>query len=247
MTWVTMTQVVNPLAESVGDDRFLEELHAFLWTDEFVNNGEIDGGWSCRDHAVVVGGYLALAGAQVRIRHGRNMFVAGPGSDGAPPMGLGQNDLSPARVGHSWLWVDGLGDVDVSPKLHPGPAGWRPIRAKGVIGSAWDVRDGSAPFLLVTSPDAYERQVALATRAVDERHAIYWLMREEPLTADIVLRGLSWSNSRVSLRLLNRRMPDDLYARFAAHLQGVVNGTRRSLRRVSVNKAWSTIASEPEL
>ena len=84
---VTVTETA--LAQSLLDDGLVDELHGFLWTEPFANKGTPDDGWSCRDHAVVVGRLLRSAGAEVRIRHGRCMFVQGPGAHGAPPVGIG--------------------------------------------------------------------------------------------------------------------------------------------------------------
>jgi hypothetical protein len=38
--------------------------------------------------------------------------------------------------------------------------------------------------------------------------------------------------------------PDDLSLRFATHLDGVANGSRRSIRAVSTNRGWAAIAED---
>jgi hypothetical protein len=232
------------LAETLQDAALADELHAFLWTDRFVNLGTLDDGWSARDHAVVVGALLRRLDADVSIRHGRCMFVQGPGSDGAPPVGIGQEIASRHR--HTWLAAAGIGDVDLSPKLGAPQAPWRAVRSAGVIGSSW-VAERAAGFALTRRHRDYEAEIADASSTTDRLQAVYLLQREEPFTAEIAQAGLSWANSRVSLRLLERGLPDDLYARLAAHLLGVAGGERQALRGISRNRAWSVLAEDAEL
>lgn len=239
-----MTPEPTPLAETLRDTRLIDELHAFLWTDPFVNQGIVDHGWSCRDHALVVGELLARAGAHVNVRHGKCMFVQGPTPDGAPPVGIGQ-DVDPRAGGHTWLSVSGLGEVDLSPKLSVRDPRWRPIESSGVVGSSW-VAQRPTRFVVTESAHEYGQEIAQATHALNESRAIYFKRREEPL-GDIANAGLSWANSRLSLRLLRRGLPDDLYVRFAAHLHGLLRGERNSLRRLTRNKAWTILAQDADL
>jgi hypothetical protein len=239
-----MSSEPTSLADSLQDARLVDELHAFMWIDPLVNQGESDFGWSCRDHALVIGQFLADAGASVTVRHGKCMFVLGPSSDGAPPMGMGQG--VDARVGHTWLWVAGLGDVDLSPKLNISQPGWPPIESSGIVGSSW-VAPRTTQFIVTGSPREYDREIARATHEPDEWWAIYFNERAEPFGDQIARTGLSWAYSPLSLRLLRRGLPDDLYLRFAAHLRGVLSGDRRSLRQLSRNKAWAILAQDPDL
>jgi hypothetical protein len=239
-----VTATETALAQSLLDAGLADELHGFLWTEPFANKGTPDDGWSCRDHAVVVGHLLRTAGADVRIRHGRCMFVQGPGADGAPPVGIGQEGAS--RVGHTWLAVAGLGDVDLSPRLQTAQPPWVPVDSPGIVGSAW-VAARATGFSVTTHLREYEAAIGRATGATDQLQAVYLMEREEPYTDAVGRKGLAWANSRVSLRLLERGLPADLYLRFAAHLAGVRAGDRRPLRGISHNKAWKILAADPEL
>jgi hypothetical protein len=196
---VTVTETA--LAQSLLDAGLADELHGLLWTAPFANKGTPDDGWSCRDHAVVVGHLLRSAGADVRIRHGRCMFVQGPGADGAPPVGIGQEGSS--RVGHTWLYAADLGDVDLSPRLQAAQPPWVPVRSPGVVGSSW-VAGRATAFSVTTHLREYEAAIGRATGATGELQAVYLMEREEPYTDAVGRKGLSWANSRVSLRLLER-------------------------------------------
>lgn len=239
-----MSDRQRDLATALQDARLVDELHAFLWTDSFVNGATPDDGWSCRDHAVVIGQLLISLGADVSIRHGKCMFVQGPGSDGAPAVGIGQEGAS--RAGHTWVAVADIGDIDLSPKLAARQPPWRPLQSTGVIGSAW-VAEQPTLFAMTERLSEYEGEIARATHATDHLQAVYLTRREERFTADIAQAGLSWASSRVSLRLLERGLPDDLYVRFAAHLLGLLSGERRPLRGLSRNRAWSVLAEDRDL
>jgi hypothetical protein len=232
------------LTQALLDPALVDELHAFLWTEPFSDRGTPDDGWSGRDHVVVVGALLRTLGAEVRIRHGRCMFVRGPGSGGTLPVGIGQEGS--ARVGHAWLLVAGLGDVDLCPRLASPQPPWPGVDSAGVVGSAW-VAAGETSF--ATTPELVEYMAAIerATIATDELRAIYHIQREEPYGDDVARMGLSWANSRVSKRLRARGLPEDLYRRFAAHLLGLRAGRRQPLRGISPNKAWSIVAADAEL
>jgi hypothetical protein len=232
------------LTQALLDPALVDELHAFLWTEPFSDRGTPDDGWSSRDHVVVVGELLRTLGAEVGIRHGRCMFVRGPGSGGRLPVGIGQEGT--ARVGHAWLLVAGLGDVDLSPRLASSQPPWTGVDSRGIVGSAW-IAPGETSFATTPQLAEYMAAIKRATVAADELRAVYHIQREEPYDDDIAGQGLSWANSRVSQRLLARGLPDDLYERFAAHLLGLRAGQRQPLRGISPNKAWAIIAADAQL
>jgi hypothetical protein len=237
--------VTDPeLTQALLDPALVDELHAFLWTEPFANRGLPDDGWSCRDHIVVVGALLRSFGAEVRIRHGRCMFVQGPRSDGAPAVGIGQEGTS--RIGHAWLLVPGLGDVDLSPRLAAAQPPWTGVDSPGIVGSAW-IAPRETSFETTTHVGDYTAAIERATDALDELCAVYLVEREEPYGAGIGRAGLTWANSRVSQRLRARGLPEDLYLRLAAHLLGLHAGRRPPLRGISLNKAWAIVAADAEL
>ena len=232
------------LTRALLDPALVDELHAFLWPEPFSTRGTRADGWSCRDHIVVGGAVLRTRGAEVRIRHGRCMFVQGPGPGGAPPVGIGQEGSS--RIGHAWLLVPGLGDVDLSPRLAAPQPPWSGVDSPGIVGSAW-IAPGPASFATTTKLREYTAAIERATGAPQELRAVYLIQREEPYRADIARQGLSWANSRVSQRLRGRGLPEDLYLRFAAHLLGLCAGRRQPLAGISPNKAWAIVAADVDL
>ena len=232
------------LEQALLDPAVVDELHAFLWTEPYLHRGTPDDGWSARDHVVVVGALLRALGAEVRIRHGRCMFVQGPGPGGSLPVGIGQEGS--ARVGHAWLLVPGLGDVDLSPRLASPQPPWTGVDSPGIVGSAW-IAPREASFATTPKLVDYMSAIERATRATDELRAVYHVQREEPYGDDVAATGLSWASSRVSQRLLARGLPEDLYRRLAAHLLGLRAGHRQPLRGISPNKAWAILAADREL
>lgn len=232
------------LEQALLDPALADELHAFLWTEPFSDRGTPDDGWASRDHVVVVGALLRTLGAEVRIRHGRCMFVRGPSSGGKLPVGIGQEGS--ARAGHAWLLVEGLGDVDLSPRLASSQPPWTAVDSPGIVGSAW-IAPREASFEATTELVEYTAAIERATQATDELRAIYHIHREEPYDDVIAGRGLSWASSRVSQRLRARGLAEDVYGRFATHLRGLRAGRRQPLRGVSTNKAWAILAADAEL
>lgn len=236
--------------ESVVPDlcapELIAELHALLWVNpKQAGTTSADFGWSCRDHVVVVGKMLLDRGAALTIRHGRAMFIQGPTSDGEPPVGLGQPpEMRPKS--HSWLWGEEMGNIDLSANLAMRTPGWRPLDSPGVIGSQWVGPEG-ASFVECSDPSQYEQAVATATHRTDEAVAIYLTDAEEPFTAAVVTSGLTWAYSPLSLRLRQRRVAEDVYARAARHLELRLKGERRHLKGVSQLKAWQFLGDDPTL
>ena len=69
------------------------EIHNLLWTKPIRSRSPTEAaeaGWSCRDHAFVVGFILYAAGIESDFVTGKNMFVRGPALN-KPPMGYVTN------------------------------------------------------------------------------------------------------------------------------------------------------------
>lgn len=228
---------MDPVARLLASEVILE-LHALLWTKGRLNFGEWDGGWSCREHAVSVASLLTLDGAAVFLRHGRCMFVQGPSGERAP-VALGQE--ASRRVGHSWAWVEGLGDLDVSPRLREGQDRWRPLVTDvGVVGERWPVDGITTTVAICDNRQSYENAIAVATYAEDVATAVYWAERQEPFTVEMLVDGVRYLNSPLTSKI-KVIAGEDVYIKLVAHLRGVFAAERQPLRTVSVGKAWRII------
>src|SRR2546422_1820170 len=253
------------------DPRIADELHALLWTNPYLNEGTVDLGWSCRDHAVVMGALLLRRGVDVAVRQGTCAFVQGPTSDGLPAVAIEQGTdpvwsgapaahLGDSRLlGHTWLYVPSFGDIDLSPNLEfvsnfddvdlspsaeLGIATWRPVSGIGVLASRW-IADRPAEWTRVTASD-YRTEIVKASRITDAAQAVYCCVAEEPFDLDMARAGLRWADSRVSLHLLDGGYADDLYLRLSRHLDGLATGVRSPFIGTvdTVGEAWEAIARD---
>lgn len=228
-----------PPADRVKDlleGAVVSELNALAWLESFNNSadhGRWDPGWSCRDHAVVLAALLTARGVDAQVVHGANVFIQGPTSGGADPVGLG-NDLAQGG-GHTWVHVPAFGTVDVSPRLGERVQSWRPLPVSGLTGADWQVPGLATHVAIVRGAPDYEQAVAIATNAVDTATAIYWPKQSEQFRADMLDAG--YIDSPLAHRL-TKVAGSDCYFKLAAHLRGVSQGVRRSLARVSHRKAW---------
>jgi hypothetical protein len=232
--------------ELLLDSVFQDELHALLWIDPRSNSGTLDGGWSCRDHVVVLGTLLVENGVGCRVQHGRSMFCQGSGQEGEPALANGQTvDFRP--MSHSWLDVDGIGIVDLSPQLDSRFYRrdlWHPVSSRGVIGDRW-MTEPPTSVTVVGHLSEYDNEIAAASHLVEGQIAIYLLEGEEQFTKEITEEGLEWANSPLSIKLRDRGLPSDVYGRASRHLGGLDG--RRSLSTVSQMKAWSILGDDDAL
>jgi hypothetical protein len=226
------------LVELLQSEAFLDELHRFLWTEPVLNKGARDEGWSCRDHVAVIGQIALDAGAAATVLQGKCMFVQGANARGEPPVGLGQ---LPEDAGtHSWLYIEDVGHVDVSPRLDRGGEGWRPLHSSGVVASSWAPASNAALVVRTTLPE-YEEAIALASRANERSHAIYYIAEAEPFSREIANEGLSWANSPRTDELRALALPDDAYVHLARHLVAVADGTHPSVGDQPPQQAWAEV------
>lgn len=230
--------------ERLLEPRFRHEIHSFLWAKPIVNRGELDTGWSCRDHAAVLGAVVALGGHRVTVRHGRCMYVQGE-SGGHPPVGVGQEVHG--RSGHTWLLVDGVGDFDLSPRLNQRVERWRPMNSIGVIGDQWRiVGDLPTRLTVVKSPVTYDNLIARATYLSDIANAIYYVHHEEPYSLNMIKDPKTCIDSP-RFHYIARRCGPAFYVKLVAHLTELLTGSGRPLAGTSSNKALSIVDSDLKL
>ena len=218
--------------ESVCSEGFLTEVHHLLWVDPFDNDGVWDEGWNCRDHALVVGCLLKLMRHGCAILHGEACFVQGP-VGAAPPQAL-------AVPAHSWLGIDNIGFLDVSPRLskvqYPDWRGW-PFQCV--------LRRRCVPtgrLVLARTRSEYERQVGEATRADGARAAIYFGKKYQEVTKGLLLDAFARINSPLTDRL-RQRHDDCVYAKAVLHLYDFLNGDADTLTGIPQEEAWERVAA----
>ena len=222
------------------DDSLLSELHHFLWIEPFENKGVFDSGWSCRDHAFVVGCLLRAAGKEVRLAHGKNMCIQGPNGSNAP-IGIGQQ--AHEVTGHTWLKSDTGRIIDLSPRLDMGlPPAWRPIAFTGIVDGVWQPADQGivAGF---TTPFQYRQAIAKATHREKENAALYLEQTKATFSVAIVTDAVEYINSPLTDRLRQFQDPE-IYSKCVLHLRGFIDGARESLVELPQLEAWKRVSEQ---
>lgn len=228
------------IIENTLSDDLLAEIHRLLWIEPFYNKGKFDAGWSCREHALIVGCLLEVYGISAQVVSGKNMFVRGQ-SNGRPPVGFGQEVQG--KEGHMWLEIEGYGVLDVSPNISgdavPLPH-WTTIPFKGIFGNRWSPANGG-DFIQCDSELSYSSQIARCSHLEDGIQAIYWPQQRENLNASMVQEAFDFMNSPLT-DYLRRNFARDVYSKAILHFIDRTEGKGRSLAGVSRNKGWSLIA-----
>src|SRR5690606_22999197 len=105
---------------------FLDEVHHLFWIKPFINRGQQELGWSCRDHALTLGLIAAMLGREVVLVTGEAVFVQGPTG--------GRNPIGVQQAPHSWFrTADGTFDVSWRLDAVRNVPQWRPWHAHGVV------------------------------------------------------------------------------------------------------------------
>jgi hypothetical protein len=222
------------------DDRFLEELHHLLWMEACENKGMFDAGWSCRDHAFVVGALLKAVGEEVRLVHGKNIFIQGPAGS-KPPVGIGQQDHE--MSGHSWLKSDTGKIIDLSPRLHSGlPSHWAPLGFTGIVHGVWQP-EGEGSVAGFTTALRYRQAVAEATHRQGSNVALYLEQFKASFSVSIVTDAVEYINSPLTDRLRELQDPE-IYSKCVLHLRGFIDGTRESLTELPQHEAWKYLSGQ---
>lgn len=217
-------------------DCFLREIRHFLWVESSLLGDRVDAGWSCRDHALVTAFLIRLLGYELVFRNGEALFAKRRNgkSDG----------FSFTQNPHSWLFVRGIGAIDLSIKPYTGVQGDDVrIGIKCVYGGEWIPRGrGKAYFFEDSSEFA---------RAVDSlpqhRHqaSVAYLAREaEYFHRGHLTHAAGWTASPLT-KLLDSTYganPSDLYAALMLHLRSFLEGTAASMSIFSFSEAWSRLA-----
>lgn len=222
-------------------DRFLREIHHLLWLEASVADAAVDGGWNCRDHA--------WATALISLTLGHTATLVG----GEAFFSKGETPGSPANrfhvKPHNWIWVHGVGAIDLSVKPVSRIAGsdFRvPIRC--IFAGEWIPRRKhyAACFLEDAS------RFAVAARELPTRHghgaAIYLAREAEFPHGGHLSRAAGWIGSALTgwLDETFGDDPSDIYAALFLHLRAILEGGARSLADLPFEKAWEALAAKRE-
>ena len=223
-----------PLKDLLAD-RFLREIHHFLWIDPSVIGGTTDAGWSCRDHAWVTALLARSSGYRPALFHGEAFFAAGPNAKSA--------GVSVSQKPHSWVVVEDAGTIDLSirPDARIDGGDYRlPITC--VFADSWLPR-GKGRVHFVDEANTYARAVEVLPRRRNTLSAVYLVNEAEQFHAGVVTRAAGWIRSPLTERLgCLYGNPSDLYAALALHLRAFLEGEAQSLRGLPADEAWRWLA-----
>lgn len=216
-------------------DRFLREVHHFLWVGPSVHGATTDAGWNCRDHAWVTALLAHTLGHKSVFLHGEACFAVGPNGR--------SESTSIQQRPHSWVALDKVGAIDLSikPENRVSGSDFRlPISC--IFANAWMPRARGQAFFL-------EDAVVFARAAEDlpQRHnrisAVYLVNEAEDLHAGHLTRAAGWIGSPLTLYLDSRYgNPSDLYAALLLHLRAFLDGDAQSLTGLPFDEAWRWLA-----
>lgn len=217
-------------------DRFLREIHQFLWTGPSVHGEATDAGWNCRDHAWITAFLARSLGYNPALLHGEALFVSGP---------TGRSEsVSVHQRPHSWIVIEEAGAIDLSIKPgHRVSGGDFRIPITGIFANAWipRARGGTACFL--DDAAEFERAVEELPRRRNRLSAVYLANEAEHLHAGHLSRAAGWIRSPLAVHLGSvYGDPSDLYAALLSHLRAFLEGSAPGLSGLRFEEAWGRIA-----
>ena len=173
----------------------------------------------------------------VHLCHGKAIYVRGPFAE-LPPAGFGIDVNGPGS--HTWLDVEGLGTVDLSPNL-AGQEGtpWLPAPFEGIVGGRW-TPDESGRFVQYESLADYENQIAAATHREFALAAVYLPLERQLFEGRMISQSYRFVDSPLTDHL-RKHFDESIYAKAILHFLGWPDDTRRSIKGVSKRKAWRLI------
>ena len=225
-----------PLKDFVSD-RFLREMHHFLWLDaDVVDNGVVDAGWNCRDHALMVALLLQSFGRTSMFVHGEAVFARGR-SGKIPGMTVSQ-------VPHTWVLLDGVGAIDVSIKSSFDSAGEHfRLGLDAVFANAWIPR-GKGAVHFVKERASFARAMEELPRRENHATAVYMPQEVEHVHDGHVFYSAGWAGSPLTKRLDNEfGDPCAAYAALLLHLRALLLREAPSLAGIAAPLAWRSIAA----
>jgi hypothetical protein len=223
------------IADALEAAGVADDLHKCLWINPLVNKGVYDPGWSCREHALVLGLLSKSLGDRVRVGIGQAFFV--------------QTERARAGVGcvperqerHAWLEIEDEGILDLSPNLDVSQGAWSRLPFGGIVGSAWR-SPGVGQVVICASRAEYAQRLAIATHAAGESVALYWTHETVEVDAELVRHAFTFTDGPLTGEL-SRSYGPDILSKLTLHLRERASGTARSLMPYTRAKAWKRLDS----
>lgn len=220
-------------------EKFLRELHHFLWTPAQVIGDAVDAGWSCRDHALVVGILLESFGYKAMLAHGEALFVRGP-SGKSPSVCFTQRP-------HHWLLVQEVGAMDLSVKPDFASGGEQirfPLRT--LFANQWHPR-GKGRVIFINDAKAFARAEEALPQQRNHATAVYLTKEAEHIHEGHINYSAGWIGSALT-GLLEAQYgnPVALYAALMLHLHAFVSGNAPSLADLSFGESWKRLYGRQE-
>lgn len=216
-------------------DRFLREIHHFLWIDPSVIGGATDAGWSCRDHAWVTALLARSLGHQPALFHGEAFFAVGQNGRSA--------GASVRQAPHSWIVIEDVGAIDLSTKPDSNVSGvdfQLPITC--IFANAW-IPHGRGKAYFLDDPGAFARVTQDVPQRRNQATAVYLTHEAEHLHTGHLTRAAGWIRSPLAQRLGSLHgNPSDLYAALLLHLRAFLEGDAQSLTGLPAGEAWNWLA-----
>jgi hypothetical protein len=224
---------------ALHDDRFLRELHHFLWIEASVIDGTADAGWNCRDHAWVTALLARSLGYRPALFHGEAFFALGPSGK--------STGFSVSQKPHTWVVVEDAGTIDLS--IRPNvriDGGDFQLPISCIFADSWLPRGrGSASFL--ADARAYARAIEDLPLRRNTLSAMYLVREAEQFHAGLITRAAGWIRSPLAHQLGSiYGNPTDLYSALALHLRSFLEGKVQSLANLLPMEAWQRLACARE-
>jgi hypothetical protein len=237
---MSATQQIDQ-SRMMGTAAFKKEINHLLYsTSHTGSDGELDLGWNCREHALVMALMLRSADPSPKIAAGKCMFIQGPVA-GNTSFGIGQEDYH--KSGHNWLVHAKFGIIDVSPSLQTKEHAFRePFN--GVFNRVW-LPPGKerASVVVCRDPDDYVKAIEKAKRALNHSTAVYMHLDEIEVTDKLIKSPFKFLGSHFSAEIKSR-FGAEFYLAVAKHLHGFMLGKRESLVSLGKLQAWGAVVDE---
>ncbi len=224
---------------TLHDDRFLREIHHFLWIDPGVIGGAADAGWSCRDHAWTIALLAQSLGYRPALFHGEAFFAVGPNGRSA--------GVSVSRQPHSWVVLEDVGTIDLSirPDVRINGGDFR-LPITGVFADKW-LPHGQGSVRVLYDARTYAHAIEDLPQRRNTLSAMYLVKEAEWPHAGLVTRAAGWIRSPLAQQLGSvDGDPTDLYAALVLHLRAFLQGDAQSLTGLPSMEAWNWLARVKE-